>query len=161
MEAEAQKKRDVTLSEDGGGRILCTTEDFHNFVIQESEAVRACMKSEAEKAKEQEIVDSLELTFRRIQGWCEQRSGRVHECRISPRTNDIIVVVVATDEDAEGTLHDEMIDLDLQLFDMESWLNLYFLMLRRSEADGIASFVSPERSRILYRANGTATHQGG
>lgn len=161
METEAQKKREFELSESGKGRILCTTDDFHRFVIKESEAVRACLKSEVDKSKDQEMTDTIELTFRRIQSWCEEWQDRVQECQISPRTADFIVVVVAKDQDDDGSLHDHMVDLDLQLFDMESRLNLYFLMLRQSEADGIDSFVTPEKSWILFRANGTAAHQSG
>lgn len=143
-------KSAVKLRETGDRKITCTTQDFHNFFMSEQEAVAACLRARLEKFDLLEIQDAFELTLRRIASWCLY-SSKAARCVIAPRSEDLIVVLCANDEDEDGSLHDQMIDMELDFFDSTKF-NVTFMMLRKSEYEGMGAFADPDRSRTIYRA---------
>jgi hypothetical protein len=146
----ARTDANIALSQHGTGRVLCTTADFHQFYVDEAAAVKACLKASTEEAENVELADAFELNMLRIANWCCQRPN-VASCVVGIRSDDMIVVITASDEDPEGQLHEEMAALDLDLFQRSSFC-FHFLLLRGSEAEGIGAFVNPERSWVIYRA---------
>jgi hypothetical protein len=145
----AESRFAAELSQRGEGQILCETEDFHRFVVKENEAVLACLAAKTAKTQSEELADQFELTMRRIAAWCQKR--QVSRCVFVPRSDDLLVVIVAKGEDADGSLHDEMAALDAELFKRGPF-RLSFLLMRESEAKGIGAFVHPGRARVIHSA---------
>lgn len=85
-----------------------------------------------------------------IRGWCS-RLPNVASCTLCPRLDDVLVVVVSKDEDVDGQLDDAISKLDLEMFSRNKF-RMTWLMLRASEANGIASFVKSTDARCIYRA---------
>lgn len=137
------------LSYLGNGHLLCTTEDFDQFVVTEADAVKACFKAEIDKQNMRALQDAFELTMRRIADWC--RRHPIVWCAMAPRSEDMIVVMCANDEDESGVLHDAMADLDVELFQRTAFA-LSFLLFRNSEAQGVTAFMDAARARIIYFA---------
>jgi hypothetical protein len=63
--------------------------------------------------------------------------------------DDVMVVVVAQDEDTDGSLHDEMSRYDIENF-RRNRLRLSWLLLRDSEADGLNAFIDPSAARLVF-----------
>ena len=154
---QAQPQLTGELAEFREGQILCTTSDFQQFVVSEEEAVKACLKSHADRLERDALGNAFELTMRQIADWCRGRP--IAWCAIAPRSEDLLVVMWATNEDPTGELHDAMADLDLELYDRTKF-ELSFLLFRAAEAGGITAFIDSNRARIIYSAERETAQRG-
>jgi hypothetical protein len=141
------------LDANGGRRLLCRMEDYHEFVVSEREAVEACWRAEMKKVDQAELADQFELMGLRISAWCRSEP-QVQSCFLYPRRDDMLVLVSAKTEDEDGALHGRMTDLELALDDAKTPFRLCFLLLRRQEASGMKAFANPDKSWQIH-ADGT------
>jgi len=128
--------------------VVFTAEDFDRFVLSQREAVAAASDALAAKRHREEIGEQVGAWISRIREWCKDHP--VEACVAAPRMDDIMVVVIASDEDPGGRLHDAMSAVDLESFERNG-LRLSWLLLRASEAAGLSAFVSTDAARTLYR----------
>lgn len=126
-----------------------SADDFGVFILTQSQAAAAAKRFVQGQDREREIGEDIASWVYRLRRWCEVH--RVASCVVSPRMDDIMVVVTARDEDRGGSLHDEMSELDIESF-KKNGLRLSWLLLRATESDGLAAFIDPAAARTIYRA---------
>src|SRR5690606_32720871 len=94
-------------------------------------------------------ADELRARFHQmiseIETWAEANPA-VAEVAAAPRPADLLVVVVAHDEDEEGRLDDKISALGLGLSNRYPF-RVSFLMLREKERDGVAAFLDPAQQK--------------
>lgn len=143
----------VALSHTSDDPVVFTPADFDRFVMTQREAVSVANDHLSAKAQLHQIGEELSLMIFRLHDWCKHHP--VAFCVMAPRLEDVMVVVVASDEDANGSLHDAMSALDLEMFSRNR-LRVNWLLLRASEAAGLDAFVNRSLARTIYRAHDQA-----
>lgn len=144
------KKEAVQLSEDSDGQVTLTTSDSDRFIKTQREIVGAMRGAEDILAQGRKVNDDFQAMVRDIQAWC-RRNPRVESCTLCPRMDDFLAVIQSIDEDEDGSLDDAVSALDLEMFSRNKF-RITWLMLRRSEASGIAAFTQGNEPRVIYRA---------
>lgn len=140
----------IRISSTGADPVVFTPDDYDVFVLSQREAVDAAKQHQRAELAEQEVGEKLASRIYRIGRWC--KANNVSTCVVAPRMDDLLVVVIAKDEDEGGRLHDAMSAFDLEAFQQDN-LRLSWLLLRASESDGLSSFVDPASARIVYRGD--------
>lgn len=127
-----------------------SADDFGVFILTQSQATDAAKRFVQRQDRDREIGEDIASWVYRLRRWCEDH--RVASCVVSPRMDDIMVLVTAKDEDSGGILHDAMSELDIESFE-KNGLRLTWLLLRAAESDGLAAFIDPSTARTIYRAD--------
>lgn len=130
-------------------QVVLTPEDYDRFVMTQRQVLEACGDRLELMQKQRKLSSEFEQSIAAMANWCLSRA--VSECAITPRVDDILVTVVASNEDPDGTMHDEMCALDLALFDRNK-IRFYWLLLRSSEAAGLDAFSNVEARKRIYSA---------
>lgn len=142
--------RPIRIAPGGIAPVVFSTEDFDTFVLTQSRAVEAVKAHVAREDGRREIGEKVVAWVYRLREWCKEHA--VASCVVSPRMDDLLVVVTSRDEDDGGKLHDSMAELDLESFNRNK-LRVSWLLLRASEADGLSAFADLEQARTVYRAD--------
>lgn len=139
----------IDLHPTGEQSVFVYPKDYEHFAMSQGEAVEA-LRANHEFMTVTDIMRrrSSEL-FVDIAKWGAERE-RVERIVLTNRPMDTLVIVIASDEDESGDLHDEMADLDLKVHDGYENFRLQFILLRASEADGLESFADPDQVMRLY-----------
>jgi hypothetical protein len=147
---ETDKEGIVRLHESSDGCVVLTTEDSDRFIRTQREVVSAMRGADDIVARSREAAHSFDAMVRDIQAWCS-RHPRVESVTLSPRADDVLVLIVAKDEDEDGTLDDAISALDLEMFSKNRF-RLSWLMFRASETVGVRAFCDPDTAKCIYRA---------
>lgn len=131
--------------------VVMTPEDCDRFVMTQREVIEACNGQLTRVATERKVRDDINATVTDVIQWARDRND-VHSCFIAPRMDDLLIAVVAKDEDEGGALHDAMCELDLRIF-QRNRLRFYWLLLRRTEAEGLDAFSDKESRVQIFRAD--------
>ena len=151
----------VDLRHDGEEHVLVhPPSDYDAFIMSQREAVEALRRHNETMSQAMQLRKQIDEMFIDIAGWARKRTSAVAKVAWAPRTDDVLIVVVASDEDPEGTLHNEMADLDLDLSDRYPF-RVNFLLLRSSEAPGLQSFIPTDETRAIYDAESRGASQQG
>jgi hypothetical protein len=140
----------VRLHEGSDGRVVLTTADSDRFISTQRDIVNAMRGADDILAKSRDAAERFNQMVRDIQAW-SARQPQVKEVILSPRADDVLVVVVSNDEDEEGSLDDAISELDLDMFSGNRF-RLSWLMLRASEAAGTRVFVDADSAKCIYDA---------
>jgi hypothetical protein len=137
-------------SDSDGDVVLFNVEDYDRFVMTQRELFSVAANHQTAKERKDQVAAQFGAFTAKLRTWCRDQS--IFACYIAPRLDDIIVAIVANDEDAGGSLHDRMAEFDYTTFS-ENNLRLYWMLLRKSELPGISSFVKPADARLVFRAD--------
>jgi hypothetical protein len=140
----------VHLQGDCDDQVVLTPEDHDRFIRTQREIVDTMRRAENFSAKTREVTQQFSSMVDDIVAWCS-RTPKVERCVISPRYDDVLVVIVATVDEADE-LEDAISALDLEMFNRNHF-RLTWLLLRASEAPGIGSFVDSSICKTIYRAD--------
>jgi hypothetical protein len=140
----------VALHESSDGQVLLTTADSDRFIRTQREIVSAMRGADDILARGRNLSEEFNAMARDITAWCG-RQRKVASCILFPRMDDLLVLVVATDDDPDGSLDDAISALDLEMFARNKF-RVTWLMLRASEAGGLHSFAHSNEARCIYRA---------
>lgn len=138
----------IRIDSAGTTPVLLTTEDMDRFVMTQRDVVAAALALQQSSEDAKKAGEHFGAFLYRLREWCKE--NRVAECVLSPRMDDVLVIVVAADEDEGGKLHDRMSQFDLQCF-KDNRLRLSWLLLRRSERKGMSAFADLQAARTVYR----------
>ncbi len=150
MDARTQNSHAIRIAHDGDAPVVFSPADFDRFVLTQRESLQAATDMIARKRIEGEIGDRIAAWVFRLHEWCKAHS--VGGCAVAPRMDDLMVVIIARDEDPDGRLHDAMSAFDLEAFQKNN-LRLSWLLLRASEATGLHAFVNPKMAKWIYSAD--------
>lgn len=139
------------LHESCDNAVTLTTADSDRFVSTQREIVSTMRGAVNLLSEGRRASEDFSTMVKDVQAWCGKRPS-VAECVLCPRMDDILVVVVAKDEDNTGQLDDDLSAIDLEMFSRNKF-RVSWLMLRASEASGLNCFVDAKESRRIYRAN--------
>lgn len=142
------------ICHDSDAQIVVQTEDYDLFVTTQRDAVKALQHHEAMISSADSLRQSIHAMFSEIRRWGASQKA-VSQVAWTPRPDDALVIVTATNEDEEGKLHAVMAELDLLISEQYAF-RVSFLLLRASEASGISSF-GDEEMRPIYEADPSAT----
>lgn len=148
--ATGTAQKAVHLNEGSDGRVVLTTEESDRFIRTQREVVSAMRGADDILARGRKLSDDFGAMIQDIQAWCKRQPSLAF-CTLCPRIDDVLAVMVASDDDEEGALDDAISSLDLEMFGRNKF-RITWLMLRASEAAGISSFVQSQEARIIYRA---------
>lgn len=140
----------VRLSESSEEQVLLTTQDSDRFMRTQKEIVSAMRGADDFLAQAREVGEQFTAMAADVKAWCAVRPS-VHSCTLCPRTDDWLALIVAKDEDPDGSLDDAISQLDLEMFSRNKF-RVTWLMLRASEAGGARAFLNPREARLIYRA---------
>lgn len=149
MTSKATSTGTIQISESGREPVVFTTDDLDRFVLTQRDVLRAARGLEESRERERSVGERFASWIATVRDWC--KSNPVAECIVAPRMDDIIVVVIAQDDDPRGELHQRMSEFDLVSF-QQNELRLFWLLLRADEAAALASFVDLSAARRIYRA---------
>lgn len=139
----------IQIRADGDGLVVLTPEDYDRFVETQPAVIEAVQAARQEQELVRKMQERIGAFVAGLRYWCKSRP--VSLCVVSPRMDDIMVVIVAADEDPNGRLHDEMSEFDLVNF-RENGLRLSWILLRNSEREGLDSFANLSSARLVYHA---------
>lgn len=146
--ASATKAPVIQLSEFSEAQVVLTTADSDRFIRTQREIVSAMRGADDFLARGRKASEDLDAMVRDVVAWCALRP-KVASCTLCPRMDDVLAVIIATDEDSDGSLDDAISTLDLEMFSRNKF-RMTWLMLRASEAKGIASFVKSSDARRIF-----------
>jgi len=158
MNAKSTKKTPLRISHFGNQQVVLETEDYDRFVRSQPEIVRACQHHESMMSSVMSVQKSIDSLINQIKAWCAGQP-RVARCVLIPRADDVMIAVVATDEDPGGTLHGKMCDLHMDIFENNDSFQLYFVLFRASESDGVSAFGDSQSHRVIYSADNAGTRK--
>jgi hypothetical protein len=145
------KSSDVLqLNEGSDGQVVLTTADSDRFIRTQREIVSAMRGADDIIGRSREAAQRFDAMVRDIQAWAA-RQPRIASITLCPRVDDVLVVVMAKDEDEDGSLDDAISVLDVELFSRNRF-RLSWLMFRPSEAAGARAFFNPADVKCIYRA---------
>ena len=139
----------IQVSRNGVAPVVFTLDDVDRFVLSQREVLGVVVEHEREKDRSTKIGEDIAAWVYRVRAWCKKHD--VLSCVVGPRMDDLVVVITAKDEDANGILHDAMSALDLESFERNQ-LRLSWMLLRRSESSGLCAFVDTGTARTIYSA---------
>jgi hypothetical protein len=140
----------IQLNELSNGNVVLTTADSDRFIRTQREIVAAMRGADDILDRGRKVTEEFDAMVRDIRAWCGTRA-QVASCTLCPRMDDVLAVIVAKDEDHDGSLDDAISALDLEMFSRNRF-RVTWLMLRASEGKGLPSFVKTEDARLIYRA---------
>lgn len=141
----------VELFADRDTIVMVYPADYDVFIMSQREAVEALRDKHRAITQAEEIRKSIDELFVDIAGWCAERPDVV-QALWTPRTDDVLIAILASGEDEGGELSEAVSALDLQLFD-KYFFRLNLMLFRDSEADGLDRFVKPDEARQIYLAS--------
>jgi hypothetical protein len=145
------KSRATKIPSDGeAGVLFVDVNDLDRFVLTQRETFQAARAHVETRSRDEELASQAAAMVAKIRSWCKRHP--VSACYATPRPEDLAFVVIALDDDREGKLHDEMAQLDLELFAENRW-RTYWLLLRASESSGLESFVNLADARLVFHAD--------
>lgn len=119
--------------------------------MTQPDAVKACVAQERARGQFDEARNRLVKMIIELHGWCESHE-RVEACRILSRSNDLIVTVLAKDEDDDDSLHRQMSMLEVELCKRIP-LSLHWILFRHSEREGWDEFSDNCQPLSVYSRN--------
>lgn len=149
MPTTVSKKTGI-LDENCNDPVLLQTEDEDRFLKTQREIVGAVRSADDFLTQAKQVSQQFNTMMDDLKAKCLTNPS-VAKCVLAPRSDDILIVVIASDDDPEGGLDDWVSTSDLEMFGRNQF-RLSWLMLRASEASGLRSFVDPKVARTLYSA---------
>ncbi len=140
----------IRICADGSGLVVLTPDDYDRFVETQAAVIHAVLAAKEQEEADRRMQERIGAFIAGLRYWC--KNNPVELCLIFPRMDDILVLAVAADEDHGGRLHDAMSEFDLENF-RENQLRVSWILLRRSERAGIASFADPDTARVVFHAD--------
>lgn len=150
MVAGKSKTQPILIDGADNTPVVFTPVDFDRFVMSQREVLDAARSQEERNRRQQEVGEQFAALVYRVSQWCKDHP--VLLCVACPRIDDLLIVVVASDEDPGGVLHDSLSDLDLDMFE-KNGLRIAWLLLRASEASGLGAFVGGAHARTIFDAS--------
>jgi len=144
----------LDLTHDGDEPIFVKPADYDAFMLSQREAVEALRDRQKMISWLDEMKARIDNLFMDIAAW--GKTNRVNEIIWGPRRDEGFFAIVAADEDPDGRLQDHVAELELEL-DGKYPFRLNFVLFRSEEAAGVASFISPDSQRSIYRAATSGT----
>jgi hypothetical protein len=139
----------IQIRADGSGLVVLTPDDYDRFVETQPAVIDAVKAAREEQDHTRKLQERIGAFMAGLHYWCKSRP--VELCVVTPRMDDIMVVIIASDEDAGGRLHEEMSAFDLANF-RENNLRVSWILLRQSEREGLSAFANLASARLVYHA---------
>jgi hypothetical protein len=153
--AASQTDNAIHLNEQSDLQVVLTCEDSDRFIRTQREIVGAMRADENFMSKAREASELFQQMVTDIVAWCV-RHPNVASCTICPRTDDLLALVIATNEDEDGVLDESISRLDLEMFSRNKF-RVTWLMLRASESSGAGAFLRTSEARCIYSATSPRT----
>lgn len=147
--AKSQTTDPIYITGDSDDEVVFSPADYDSFVLTQRQVLDACRDHQNMVTKCLEVAEAMKQMVAELRGWCAQQN--VARCVLAPRMDDILVTIIARDDDEGGKLHDQMSILDLYLF-KKNGFRLFWLLLRASEASGLSAFVDARTARTVFSA---------
>jgi hypothetical protein len=147
--AHHTKSPTVRIEEDGDDLVMFSANDYDHFAMTQGEVFEAARNRISLSDDATSLVSLVAKFTGDLREWCKK--NEIQLAIISPRMDDILIVLVASDEDLDGKTHDAMSQFDLICFS-NNRLRLSWILLRNSEAAGISAFASPQVARVVFNA---------
>lgn len=142
-------EKSLSLRETSDDPVVLRPKNNDLFVKSQREIVEALRSQQNWMQEADELRARFHQMISEIETWAEANPA-VAEVAAAPRPADLLVVVVAHDEDEEGRLDDKISALDLGLSNRYPF-RVSFLMLREKERDGVAAFLDPAQQKVIFR----------
>lgn len=141
----------LNIAWDSDGSVFISDKDYDTMLRTQRQIVDLCRAHDRWLTHSREVGEQFTNAIGEIRAWCEAHQD-VAACVLAPRMDDLIVILMARSEDDGGLLHDQMSEFDLEMFSRND-LRLYWMLLRRSEWEGLSAFADTNTIRVIYRAD--------
>lgn len=137
------------LCHDGEEIVRLEAEDYQTFFASQRECVEAVRDRRNGLAAAEAVRSQIANLFMDIVSWGKKNG--VAAIIWGPRPEEGFFAVIASDEDEDGRVQESLSRLDYQLYHKYKF-KLSFVLFRKSEAEGVDSFIAPKAGRPLFRA---------
>jgi hypothetical protein len=124
--------------------------DYDAFVMSQRDAVEALKERHQMMSVFEGLKKQIDDFFMDLAQWGKGQD-RIASIYWAPRTVDVLIAVVAADDDESGDLHELMSEFQLAVGDKYPF-RLRFILFRNTEASGIDAFVDQGAARMISGA---------